>query len=240
MSEQIIYKMATDLTVEDGKREIVAVISASTVDAEGDVVLPQGLQKADYSGMPIYFNHQYAFKTDALPIGSVKWIKPGNHQGIPSIISKGSISEGTQNARDVFNLLQDKSIKGVSIGFTPIKTAKPTAQELVQFPGAKQIIHSWKLKEWSIAPLQCNQQAVALMVSKGYSQERIDALMEKAVIEEITEEVNDSEKHEGSSAKKPVKTLTVTEIKNIIAKRIDNSWIKIDTDSLVKRILSQF
>ena len=93
--------------------------------------------------------------------------------------------------------------------------------------GAKNIIRQFVIKEWSICPMACNENAVALMVSKGYKQAIIDQFVspkqaEAVIIDTVLKAVPD------------VKKVAVWEI---ISKHIDSSWIKdIDKDSIIKQI----
>lgn len=223
--------LASDIQAEDGKREVVAVISTATVDQDNEVVLPNGLVKKDYSGIPVFFNHEYTGNIKAMPIGSVRWIKTTLHDDIPALISKAYISDKTDDAKNIFNLMQDKCIRGVSIGFKSLEESKPTQIELKKWSGAKNIIRKYEIKEWSITPFPCNEQSVALMVSKGYPQKYIDMLSSKSQAEEIVvnEVVNEIKKTEPKSEK---------EIIDIIGKCSAMNFIKIDTDKIIRRIFN--
>lgn len=231
--EQLKFKsFIPELSCDDGKREIVAIISDATIDNDGEIVLPSGLIKKDYNGIPIFFNHNYAVDMNALNIGVVRWIKSGINNGIPALLSKGYISDKTEIAKNIFNLMQDECLKGISIGFKTLDEGRPTNGEIKSNPvwkNAKNIIRKYEIKEWSVCPMACNEHAVALMVSKGYKQEIIDKLVspkqEEAVI------INNIKNEIKSESNEPVN------VWQIIQKNLDSSWIRgIDKDSIIKNI----
>lgn len=164
--------VADDLALSSGSREFVAVISTDSVDREGEVVVPTGLERKSYEGAPLYFNHDWAKGT---PIGSLVWVKNHNRR----VIAKGRISDKTQLARDVFSLMQDGVLKAFSVGFFRKSAGAPTREELAANPhwkGAKAVTRKWELFETSVVGVPMNPDAQALAIAKGVSPETIAAL----------------------------------------------------------------
>src|SRR6266508_3206601 len=178
MSDKPIVKTYdASLEVNEGKREVLAVISSNAVDRDGEVVQPKGMKKKNYAGNPVVMvNHDYR----SLPVGKALWVKADGDR----ILAKSYISDKTQLARDVFGLLQDGVLNAFSIGFASLRSSAPTTQEVNVRPelkGAKLIHREWELLEYSIVGIPANQEALALAVSKGYSPAVIDILSGRKV-----------------------------------------------------------
>lgn len=156
---------ADDLKVDAGSREVVAVISSDRVDHDKEIMVPKGLQKKNYAGNPVVLvNHDLG----RLPIGKTLWIKQVGNQ----ILAKYFVSDKTQDARDVFGLLQDGVLKAHSIGATALEQGPPTDKELKANPHwgeARNIVRKWDLHEFSVCPIGCNADALSLSVAKKYS-----------------------------------------------------------------------
>ena len=163
-NNMITKQFNADVQVEEGKREIVAVISSNVVDRDGEVVLPKGLQKKQFAGNPVVlWSHDH--KTP--PIGKALWVKSDGDK----IIAKARISDKTQLARDVFELLKEGTLNAFSIGFETLDQSPPTTKEITKEPmwaSARNIIRKWSLLEFSVVACPCNPEALAMAVSKGY------------------------------------------------------------------------
>lgn len=168
----IIKTYDASLEVNEGKREVLAVISTNAVDRDGEVVSPKGLRKKNYAGNPIVMvNHDY----QSLPIGKALWVKADGDR----ILAKYKVSDATQFARDVFGLLQDGTLNAHSIGFVSKHASRPTTAEKNANPdlvGAKLIHRDWELLEFSVVGIPANPEALTLAVSKGYASETLKFL----------------------------------------------------------------
>lgn len=154
-----------DTTLDEGSRTVVSVISTDALDRDGEVMLPSGLEKKNYAGNPVVlFNHDLG----RLPVGKCLWVKSQGNK----IIAKTYITDKTELGRDIFGLLQDDILKGVSIGFISRDFSAPTAAEIKGRPElakARGIHRKWELFEYSFVTVPCNPEALTLAVSKGYS-----------------------------------------------------------------------
>ena len=158
---------ATDMTVDEATREVVAIISTDSVDRDKEVVLPSGLDKKNYGGNPVVL---YGHDWQGLPIGTTRWVKQQGGQ----LIAKYYISDKTEFARDVFGLLQDGVLKAHSIGFNVLEASEPTTREIKKRPDwadAKNVIRKWELLEFSVVAIPANPDAIALAVAKGLSED---------------------------------------------------------------------
>ena len=158
------------IEVEAGKREIVACISTAAVDRDGEVVMPMGLVKKNYSGLTVFYNHD-----TALPIGSALWVK---HSG-GRVLAKYRTTDKTQFGRDMFALAQDGILNGYSIGFMPREYSAPSSAEIAGRPELKdvqRIYRQWELLEFSLVGIPANPEAVTLAISKKVSPETLELI----------------------------------------------------------------
>jgi phage head maturation protease len=242
MDKQIKIYTADDLQVDEGKREAIFTINTNAIDRDGEVVQPKGMRKKDYQGNPVVFaNHSYMFDPKALPIGTTKWIKSGtDSNGNDALIAKAYISDKTQEARDVFALLQDGVMKASSIGFSTNKASRPTTQEINARPELKQcknIVRDWNLHEWSIVGIPCNPEALNMAVSKGYSAKILDILSGK--VENTVKAAADIVEAVHSEPSFKQNKMSIKELNKLIAKRIDATAGAIDCDVVVNTVVAK-
>jgi hypothetical protein len=171
--------------INEGKREVISYISTEHVDRDKEVVLTKGLIKKNYQNSPVVF---YNHNLEGLPIGKSLWIKSGyTKDGIPALIAKTYISDKTQDARDVFGLIQDGVLTSWSITGMIKKASSPTNDELKLYKGAENIVREYELLEYSVVGIPANTEALTLAVSKGYTGKIIDLLKKEIKIEKPEE-----------------------------------------------------
>ena len=153
------------IEVQAGRREIVACISTSAVDRDGDVVLPEGLVRKNYSGLTVFYNHD-----TALPLGAAQWVKKSGDR----VIAKYRCTDKTQFGRDMFALAQDGVLNSYSIGFLPGEFSNPTSEETARRPElkkARRMYRKWELLEFSLVGIPANPEATMLAISKKVARE---------------------------------------------------------------------
>lgn len=166
----ITKSVNAQFTVEEGSREVLAKITTNAVDLVGDVVLPEGCNNiTKAAGIKVLANHDYRTQ---YPIGKFLWAKVVDN----AILAKLKLHDKSEAARVAFDLLQLGQEEGFgyvdfSIGFEVEKRRSPTIEDKAAFPGVANIIEKWTLVETSVVGLPCNQEAIALAVSKGVSPE---------------------------------------------------------------------
>ncbi|QDU81553.1 Caudovirus prohead protease [Polystyrenella longa] len=169
MTEQFTKNFDADFEIIEGSREIISVISTKSIDQDKDIVFPNGMVAKN--GTPILFNHDKR----SLPIGKALWFKQKGNQ----ILSKSYITDKTQMAKDIFGLIQDGIITGVSVGFRALEMNRPTSDEIrknSKLADVRYLIRKWQLDEYSYVTFPCNTECVTLAVSKGYSPETVIAI----------------------------------------------------------------
>lgn len=177
-----------DVTVEEGKREVVSIISTDDIDRDGEVVIPKGLVKKNYAGNPvILLNHNW----DSLPIGKSLGIKAQGNK----LFARSYITDKTEIGRDAFELVKEGILTAISIGFSPLEQGPPTEKEILKRPElaqARNIIRKWELLEYSFVTIPANPQALSLSVSKSLSPTIKQFLdINEEDVTETTEDVDD-------------------------------------------------
>jgi HK97 family phage prohead protease len=146
----------SDLQVNRDKREVLAIISTDDPDRDAEVVLPSGLRTSgiNYSGRPICWSHN----KQLLPVGSLLWIKPQDN----NILAKFRISDKTQDANDVYGLIEDGTLSAVSIGFEVFGERPISELDLQSRPdwvAARNIITDFEIIELSVCSVPANPNA---------------------------------------------------------------------------------
>tara|TARA_R110000824_G_scaffold1991_3_gene9706 strand:- start:1684 stop:2394 length:711 start_codon:yes stop_codon:yes gene_type:complete len=174
-------KNADEKTMKDIKRKtlsasveeetdsgVVAKLTTDSVDRDGEMLIPQGMNSREYEKNPVlFYNHDYAN-----PIGTVEKIKRGDRDvlGTLKFAQRPEGYQGDFFPEFVESLVRQGIIKGVSVGFLPENGGSrlATKGDMCKYgKGIKRVYNKWKLLEVSIAPLPANQDALITAVGKG-------------------------------------------------------------------------
>lgn len=152
----------TELQIDRNKRDILAIASTDTVDRDSEVVLPSGLRTKgiNYAGRPVLWAHARELPA----IGSILWLKQSGNQ----ILCKYRITDKTEFAREIFDLISDDCLKDHSIGFEVYDESAPTPGELKARPEwkeARNIIRDFEVMELSVCNVPCNPDASVVLKS---------------------------------------------------------------------------
>ena len=150
----------------DGDRSFEAIITTNAVDRDNEVLLPDGMDATDWQTNPVIFwNHNYD-----VPIGKGTDLNRAKSQWT----ARGTIAErpaehvGEWFPDTIRALMQQDIVRGVSVGFVPVNSRKPTPADREAFGDAVVKVHNrWKLLEFSVTPLPANQEALIQQVAKG-------------------------------------------------------------------------
>ncbi len=174
--------------VDTQKMTASFIISTTSKDRMGDIVLPQGCLRflpKTYSKNPrVFFSH----KSREMPIGSARHpdgtlaleVQPDSY-----IKSTCYFHCETPESSLVFRMVARKELQASSIGFLPVKAAILTSskeperpetnehgEDLIYFEDGSSWFpslrfHEWDLTEWSIVPIPANSDCIAQHLSRG-------------------------------------------------------------------------
>ncbi len=150
-----------------------ARITTDALDRQDEVVIPDGGMFGEFlASGAIFWNHQYD-QPVGYPDKAKKILKGENFVeagGVFMTRPEGWVGEFFPDfVREfVAQGVAAGICPGVSIGFIPIETRNPSKLDRQKYGDRVQAVHSkWKLLEFSIAPVQANQEAVVTAVGKG-------------------------------------------------------------------------
>jgi hypothetical protein len=148
------------------ERTIKATISTNDIDADGDIVIPEGANISRYVNNPVvHWNHNYALP----PIGKCTELKICDNK----IEAKIQFAD-TQHALDIWNLVKGGFLKAHSIGFVTIKALVNGTNEFKKYcqdkgittaNNCKRIITDFLLIEDSIVSIPSNPMALTQAIS---------------------------------------------------------------------------
>ena len=158
-------------SINEKERSVIIYASTKDVDRVGDIIHPTAfdIKKINEKGLPILFNHNPNF-----PIGKSLWGKINDI----GLMLKVYISDKTQVAKDVWNLVKEGIISGASVGFIPEEWKE--TKEGYEFLKVD-------LLETSFTPIPANPGAVTLMMKRVESEEFKDLLERQYLKSEIDE-----------------------------------------------------
>jgi HK97 family phage prohead protease len=145
-----------------------ATITTAAIDRDNEVVIPQGMNAAEYETNPVLFwNHDYN-----LPVGKcVKLTRETNGiVGEFEFAKRPDGFEGQFFPDFVSALVGQGIVRGVSIGYSAEEggTRRATVDDRKRYGGNVDTVYSkWKLMEVSVAPMQANPAALISAVRKG-------------------------------------------------------------------------
>jgi HK97 family phage prohead protease len=145
-----------------------AVITAETIDRDGEVLIPQGMNSTEFDRNPVLFwNHDYAY-----PVGRCVGLRRAERE----IRGDFVFAKRPQNYMGEFYpevtaaLVGQGIVNAVSVGYAPEEggTRRATDADRKKYGNACHTIFSrWKLLEVSLAPMQANPNALITAVRKG-------------------------------------------------------------------------
>jgi HK97 family phage prohead protease len=165
-------------SINEKERSVIVYASTKDIDRYGDTIEPTAfdVKKINEKPIPILFNHN---PNNA--IGKSMWGKITDL----GLLLKVYISDKTQVAKDVWNLVTEGIITGASVGFIPTEYSE--TEKGYNFTKVD-------LLETSLTPIPANPEAVALML-KSVESDEMKELIErqylKSEIETITKNIQD-------------------------------------------------
>ena len=145
-----------------------ATITTASLDRDGEVVVPQGMNASEYETNPVLFwNHDYN-----LPVGKCVGLKrtATGIVGDFTLAERPADYEGTFFPDFVRAVIGQGVVKGISIGYVPEEggTRRATPDDRKRYGDTVHtVFNRWRLLEISVAPLQANPDALVSAVRKG-------------------------------------------------------------------------
>lgn len=166
--------------VDKGKMSVTAVLTTRTPDRQGDVIDPLGGDFSEHETNPVVMFHHG--KEHKLPIGKAE-DRDGNYtvrlvkarDCSDALVGTTHFAQSNRFANDVFGLVAEDVLRGVSIGFDPLSDPD-SVEELGRSPTLKRpALHfkGWKLLEYSHTPLGVNRDALTVAVQKALDGSRV-------------------------------------------------------------------
>lgn len=191
--------------IDEKRMSFPAIITAVGTDRLGDQVVPEGGVFEGYSGNPVvFFGHQllpFPIGRAVDDVGELQIaVEPGQFIKSRCFCYQGQ-SKWAEQVLDIFQLILDKILNGVSIGFDP----DPDRRFTKRLPTGGHRFERWHLLEWSVVGVGCQKDALTIhgknrlkewtdeqkrsgeMVSRYLSRgriagKRIDPLVRKAIM----------------------------------------------------------
>lgn len=172
---------------DDNQRSEVSIINTSSVDLDGEIILPSGIDHSAYDRFPmVTLEHRW----DIATVGRGSIVKKTNtdvlaktyyHDTDQALITYGQVKSGEYNAK--------------SIGFLPLSVRWPTTRELELFPKLKsnsRIVDKWMLYEYAITKTPANPDCVIITKSQDTAKILSSLLSE---LKDLTIDVNELRKY---------------------------------------------
>ena len=164
------------------ERAIVHYISTNNLDRVRDIMNPKGMKDDEFNktAKSVWYNHNYKFDPNALPIGRNLWLKKKED----GILAK-TVFADTSFADDIYRLHINDFIKTWSIGFRPVYDKSGNIKaDSIKVDKDKNIVYweEWNLLEYSSAPIPAN--VFAVDVAKDLINNEIKSIEAKTIIEE--------------------------------------------------------
>ena len=145
-----------------------AVITAETLDRDGEVLIPSGMNSKEFEKNPtLFWNHDYSE-----PIGTTVELKRRERDILGEFVfaKRPDGYSGEFFPEVAASLVGQGIVRAVSVGYVPEAggVRRATDVDRKKYGDEVQTIFSrWKLLEVSLAPLQANPDALIVAVKKG-------------------------------------------------------------------------
>ncbi len=168
-------------SIDKSAMSSTAVLTTINPDRQGDVIDPTGGDFSEHQTNPIVMFH-HGKAGHKLPLGKAE-DRNGNYtvrlvkaqDGSDVLVGTTHFSQSSRFAQDVFGLVAEDILRGVSIGFDPLPD-EDSVDELGPSPTLKRpALHfkGWKLLEYSHTPLGVNRDALTVAVTKAIENPRL-------------------------------------------------------------------
>ena len=161
-------RKALTAEIQSSAKGFTAVITAETIDRDGEVLIPSGMNSKEFERNPtLFWNHDYAE-----PVGKNVGLKRREKDIVGEFVfaKRPDGYTGDFFPEVAAALVGQGIVNGVSVGYVPEEGGIRRATDIdrKKYGGNVSTIYSrWKLLEVSLAPLQANPEALITAVKKG-------------------------------------------------------------------------
>jgi HK97 family phage prohead protease len=163
-----MIRKALTASIDTTASGFTATITAETLDRDGEVLIPAGMNSREFDTNPVLFwNHDYS-----KPVGRAVGLKRRERDIVGDFVfaKRPDGYQGEFFPEVAAALVGQGIVRGVSVGYAaePNGTRRATDVDRKKYGDMVHTIFSrWKLLEISLAPLQCNPDALITAVKKG-------------------------------------------------------------------------
>ena len=165
---------------------VTCVLTTPAPDRQGDIVVPAGADFSEHRINPVVLFHHGKGQNGHLPIGKAE-DRNGNYtvrltkgqDGQDRLVGTTHFSQSNRFAQDVFGLVAEDILRGVSVGFDP-RDDGPRNQKSVEVLGDSPTLdrpalkfNRWTLLEYSHTPIGVNREALTVAVNKALDGSRV-------------------------------------------------------------------
>lgn len=168
MTTQTIARKALTAELKGTAKGFTAVITAETLDRDGEVLIPSGMNSREFEQNPtLFWNHDYA-----QPVGRSVGLKRRERDILGEFVfaQRPEGYSGEFFPEVAAALVAQGIVNAVSVGYVPEEGGVRRATEVdrKKYGDTVSTVYSrWKLLEVSLAPLQANPEALITAVKKG-------------------------------------------------------------------------
>jgi len=163
-----MIKKTLSANIEGTASGFTAVITAETIDRDGEVLIPAGMNSKEFDLNPVLFwNHDYG-----KPVGKAVKLRRRDRDIVGDFVfAKRPENYTGEFFPDVAAALVGQGIvTGISVGYVSEQNGMRRATDIdrKKYGDSAHTVYSrWKLLEISLAPLQSNPDALITAVRKG-------------------------------------------------------------------------
>lgn len=165
MPSLIRLKSLATMEYDPQSRTDVSTITSRSIDSQGDIVIPEGLNWDRFyeNGSPVNYQHS------SLRVGHALWIKPKGDKIIAKTAYDRAPKDWNSSKPWVSDLVFEAVCKGIlsgkSITLLPEEEREPTEEEAKL--GVKNVITKGTVEEFSVCKMPVNPDAIVEEIQKA-------------------------------------------------------------------------
>lgn len=161
-------RKALDATLSQTEpRRFRAVISTDSLDRDGEVLVPAGMDATPYYRNPVVLWNHDTNKVIGKAVGKLKR-NASSIEAETAFATRPVEHVGEWFPDTVGALVSQGVIRGMSVGFMPIETREANKGDRARYgEKVRRVYSKWQLLEYSVVSIPANQDAIIQSVTKG-------------------------------------------------------------------------